>query len=391
MDIYNRHIILEKYLGYNKSFYKGYFSIDKWENELLPLLGFKNTSDFLNWIFEEIHTLSGLDYRLTPCGSPYQMATIPLLLGFLKVNFQDCFAEELKIAIDAGRFPDIHSVDYPIKDERHAKVIINIRSIRKTILDQDLLSIFKKDKISLENTFEKLCENYYSHETWEEFFKTIPREKIILSIDIIMSLYIKNKSNSKKFMINGLYSILLKCNDSIANKNSCLEIDNELINLTDWILSRADDIYLPFNSTNYSAKSTKEYLYYLNIDNEINKTLQIEEKNINISKDRLNNLIIQLYEKIKETRELISAKQKPTTRIKELKHLIGLNPRDRLLRIINSDKSALYFPDIFYTGTVDIINTINSHEIEKLEEKLKYAKKGILKDLKNKLNEYKAS
>ena len=83
---------------------------------------------------------------------------------------------------------------------------------------------------------------------------------------------------------------------------------------------------------------------------------------------------------------MLASKEKAIERFKELKTFTGLNSISRLQKVIDSEKPIFYFPDILFNDTINVIEQLEPTEKEKLRVKLKTVKKGILKDLKTKLD-----
>jgi hypothetical protein len=57
-----------------------------------------------------------------------------------------------------------------------------------------------------------------------------------------------------------------------------------------------------------------------------------------------------------------------------------------LRKIIDSEKPIFYFPDILFKDAINVLEQLDQTEKEKLNVKLKTAKKGLLKELKTKLD-----
>lgn len=372
----DRHKIIEDFFGYNKP-----FSLKKevWENSLLRYLFFKDTSDFILWLFGQINTQTSLDHNNLPVASPYPHI-VKGLSHFLYDNYLDNFIDQLKVSYK-------QSGNYKLDSYLHiqsyqAKELIAFREIERVIPNLNLATLFSQDNHTIKNAIENFCSNIYSLETWKSYFKSVDREQLIIGVRKVMELYQLSKSTSEKVLIQALYSLCSKTRD------------NKLTELTDWILSVTDETDLPFRTTNYSAKSEKEYLFLLQLDNEIKNSLQVEYNNLDTEKMNLRNKlatiknqIVELNKEAIKTETHLASKQKVSERLSELKDYTGLNPIERLKKIINEKKPVFYFPEYFFDGALEVLDKLEESEKAQLKGKLKTAGRGILKQIKNKLSD----
>lgn len=392
----DRHKIIEDYFGYNKPFQ---LTKESWEKTLLLYLFFNDTSEFIQWLFEQINTQASLDHNNLPVASPYPHI-VKGLSNFLYDNYLDNFIDYLKVSYKQNG-------NYKLDGYLHiqsyqAKELIAFREIERAIPNLNLTTLFSQDNQVIKSVIEKFCSNIYSLETWKSYFKSVDREHLILGVRKVTELYQDSKSTSEKVLIQALFSLCSKTKD------------NKLTVLTDWILSVTNEIDLPFVTTNYSAKTEKEYLNLLSLDNEIKNSLQIEQSNLDTEKMNLisklkslnriftvfcevekmnseNNItslesqLAQINNEIIELKTHLESKQKANERLVKLNTFTGLSPLERLKKIISDTKPVFYFPEYFFNYTLDVLDKLDEGERAKLKAKLKTAGRGILKQLKNKI------
>jgi hypothetical protein len=381
----DRHKIIESYFGYNKPFS---ISIDNWENSLLRYLFFLDTKDFLYWFFHQIKIQSSLDHNNSniAVGSPYPLITRELS-KFLHDNYQNDFVDQLNLAFSS--FDNQHKFDnYLHLTSYQAKELFIFRDIERNFPTITLATLFSEDDNTIQNVVETFCSRIYSKSIWTNFLKPLDTEQLFLGVRKVFELFQKTNNNSLKPLIQTLYSLL------VDHKSTSGELlDFEIQELTDWILLQTDDTDLPFSSTNYSAKSTHEYLFRLNLDREIKSILNYEQSKLNSEKLNLNNQLQTLFSEltaiqnqINETNLILASKEKAIERFEEIKSFTGLNSISRLKKIVNSERPIFYFPDILFKDTINYLDLLDLTEKQKLKVKLKTAKKGILKELKIKLD-----
>ena len=372
-----RHKIIEDFFGYSKPFN---LTKETWKNSLMRYLFFNDTSDFILWLFGQINTQSSLDHNNLPVASPYPHI-VKGLSHFLFDNYLDEFIDQLKVSYKQNGNYKLDS--YLHIQSYQAKELIAFREIERAIPNLNITTLFSQDNQTIKNSIEKFSSNIYSLETWKSYFKTVDREQLILGVRKVMELYQISKSTSEKVLIQALFSLCSKTRD------------NKLTQLTDWILSVTNETDLPFGTTNYATNSEKDYLNFLQLDNEIKNSLKIEQSNLDSDKMNLRNKLNAIKNQIAELNKVViitenhlASKQKATERLIELKDYTGLNPIERLKKIINGNKSVYYFPEYFFTGSLEVLDKLEESEKAQLKAKLKTAGRGILKQLKIKLSEH---
>lgn len=381
----DRHKIIENYFGYNKPF--GITS-ENWEKTLLPYLFFKDTRKFLHWLFQQITNQDSLDHNNgnLSLGSPYPLI-IKEISKFLHENYQNDFVDQLNLAFSI--IDNHHKFDkYLHLSSYQAKELFIFRDIERNFSTIKLETLFSEADNTIQNVVETFCSRIYSKSIWTTFLKPLSTEQLILGVRKVFEIFQKSKNNSLKPLIQTLYSLLVE-----RKRTSGELLDNEIHDLTDWILSMTDDTDLPFSSSNFSAKSTQEYLFRLNLDREIKSILNYEQSKLNSEKINLNNQRQSLFSElttiqnqINETNVILASKEKAIERFEELKSFTGLNSLSRLKKLVNSERPIFYFPDILFKDTLNFIEFLDLTEKQKLKAKLKTAKKGILKELKIKLD-----
>lgn len=379
----DRHKIIEDYFGYNKPFQ---LSKENWENSLLPYLFFDNTPDFIHWLFQQIIIQKSLDHNILNVASPYPHI-IQKLNKFLYENFLNDFIDQLKIAYSTtDKFYKFDS--YLHLSSHQASELIILRDIEKEFPEINFSVLFSESDQTIKKVVETLCAKIYSSSTWTTFLKPLHTDQLFIGIKKVMELYQVSKATSMKPLVQSFFTLISE-RQRTSEEISTIAITD----LTDWILSTTDQIDLPFTTTNYSAKSTKDYLFYLNLDREIKSSLNNEQCELETEKMRLSNQLLTLsselatiQNRIAETNVMLASKKKAIERFKELKTFTGLNSISRLRKVIDSEKPIFYFPDILFNDTINVIEQLEPTEKEKLKMKLKTAKKGILKELKTKLD-----
>ena len=266
--------------------------------------------------------------------------------------------------------------------------LINILIIENKFPDLVPASLFHENDETINQVLEFISEKVKSWEFIEQYFNSISDEDLRIGIIKTIRLYKDSKNIHIKKVIKGFYSLLIK-----RHSIKYISGDYDIKSLTDFLLSEADNLYFPFTTTNYSAKSFEEYLHSYQIDEKVKKSflddkLQHED---NISKlrseiEKINNDILIFQSQIVAKSNLLKAKQKSSDRFNELSKYTNLNPINRLKKLLNSDKPLFYFPDGFFEDAVNCISYLTEIEKELLKDKLKTAKKGVLKELKLKLN-----
>lgn len=266
--------------------------------------------------------------------------------------------------------------------------IVFLWDIEKILANVQLSTLFSEPDNTIQHIVETFSSRNYSKTIWTTFLNPLSTEQLILGVRKVFKIFQTTKNNSLKPLIQTLYSLL-------ANRKSSSGelLDIEIRDLTDWILSNTDETDLPFSSTNYSAKSTQEYLFRFNIDREIKYSLNCEQSKLETDKMNLNNQrqtlfneLTAIQNQINETAEILASKEKKIERFKELLSFTELNSLSRLRKIINSDRPVFYFPDILFKDTINFLEQLDQTEKQILRTKLKTAKKGILKELKIKLD-----
>lgn len=381
----DRHKIIENYFGYNKPF--GITS-ENWEKTLLPYLFFTDTKHFLHWLFQQIIVQDSLDHnnRNLSVGSPYPLI-IKDLSKFLYNNYQNDFVDQLQIAFSTT--DNFHRFDnYLHLSSYQAKELFIFRDIEKYFPEIKLSTLFSENDQTIKNVVETFCSRIYSTSIWTTFLKPLDTDQLVLGVKKVFELFQTSKANSLKPLIQTLYSLLTDRQSKAGEM-----LDNEIQDLTDWILSTTEETDLPFTTTNYSAKSTQEYLFRLNLDREIKSVLNYEQSKLETDKMNLNNQrqtlfneLTTIQNQINETAEILTSKEKAIERFKELKSFTGLNSLSRLRKIINSERPVFYFPDILFKDTINVLEQLDQTEKQILQAKLKTVKKGILKELKIKLD-----
>lgn len=381
----DRHQIIENYFGYNKLF--GITS-ENWEKTLLLYLFFKDTKEFLHWQFRQIINQDSLDHnnRHLSVGSPYPLI-IKDLSKFLHENYQNDFVDQLNLAFSS--IDNHHKFDnYLHLSSYQAKELFIFRDIERNFPAIKLATLFSEADNTIQNVVETFCSRIYSKSIWTTFLKPLSTEQLILGFGKVFEIFQKSENNSLKPLIQTLYSLL------VDRKSTSGELlDTEIQDLTDWILSITDETDLPFTSTNYSAKSTQEYLFRLNIDREIKSILNYEQSKLNTEKLNLNNQrqtlfneLTSIQKQINEITLTVASREKAIDRFEELKSFTGLNSLTRLKKIVNSERPIFYFPDILLKDTLNYLEQLDQTEKQKLKAKLKTVKKGILKELKTRLD-----
>jgi hypothetical protein len=379
----DRHKIIEDYFGYNKPFQ---LTKQNWENSLLRYLFFENTSDFVNWLFQQIIIQKSLDHNNLIVASPYPHI-IRGLSKFLYDNYLNEFIDQLKVAYSTT--DNYHKFDsYLHLSSYQARELFIFRDIEKEFPEIKLSMLFNENDQTVKKVIETLCNKISSSATWTTFFKLSSPDQLFLGLKTAMNLYQVSKASSLKTLVQSFYT-LIKERQGTSDEVS----DIAITELTDWILSTTDQTDLPFTTTNYSAKSTQEYLLRLNLDREIKSTLNSEQSALETEKMKLSNHLIDLsseltaiQNQIGETNVMLASKEKAIDRFKELKTFTGLNSISRLRKIIDSEKPIFYFPDILFKDAINVLEQLDQTEKEKLNVKLKTAKKGLLKELKTKLD-----
>lgn len=381
----DRHKIIENYFGYNKPFA---ITSENWENTLLPYLFFQETKEFLYWLFQQIIIQNSLDHNNSnlSVGSPYPLI-IKGLSKFLHDNYQNDFVDQLNLAFSS--IDNHHRFDnYLHLSSYQAKELFIFRDIERSFPNIKLTTLFSEADETIQNVVETFCSRIYSKSIWTTFLKPLGTEQLILGVKKVFTIFHNSKDNSLKPLIQTLYSLLVERKSIFGEL-----IDNEIRDLTDWILSMTADTDLPFSSTNYSAKSTQEYLFRLNVDREIKSILNYEQDklkseriNLNNQRQTLFNELTAIQNKINETTTVLTSKEKAIERFEELKSFTGLNSLSRLKKIINSERPIFYFPDILFKDTINYLEQLDHIEKQRLKTKLKTAKKGVLKELKTKLD-----
>ena len=378
----DRHKIIEDYFGYSKPFQ---LTKQNWEKSLLQYLFFENTSDFINWLFNQIIIQKSLDHNNLIVASPYPNI-IRDLSKFLYDNYLNEFIDQLKVAYSTK--DNYHKFDsYLNLSSYEAKELFIFRDIEKEFPEIKISLLFNENEQTVTKVIETLCAKISSTATWNKFFNPSSTDQLFLGVTISMKMYQVSRVSSLKIPVQSLYSLIKE-----RQGKSDPVLDIAMSELTDWILSTTDQTDLPFTTTNYCAKSTAEYLFRLNLDREIKSTLNIEQSELETEKMKLSNQLIDLsselttiQNRIADTNVKLDSKVKAIDRLKELKSFTGLNSISRLRKIIDSEKKIFYFPDILFKDTINVLEQLDQTEKEKLNVKLKTVKKGILKELKIKL------
>lgn len=375
----DRHKIIEDYFGYNKPFG---ITVENWEKTLLPYLFFNDTTEFLHWLFQQISNQDSLDHnnRNLSVGSPYPLI-INELSKFLLDNYQNDFVDQLNLAFSTienhSKFDNyLHLSSY------QAKELFIFRDIERSFPTIKLATLFNEADNIIQKVVETFCSRIYSKSILTTFLKQLSNEQLNIGVRKVFEIYQKSENKSIKPLIQTLYSIL------VWRKSTSGELlDSEIQNLTDWILSMTKETDLPFSSTNYSAKSTQEYLFRLNLDREIKSVLNYEQSKLNSEKANLNNQrqalfneLTTIQNQINEINLILTSKEKSIERFEELKSFTGLNSLSRLKKLVNSERPIFYFPDILFKDTLNYLELLDLTEKEKLKSKLKQQKKEYSKN-----------
>ena len=356
----------------------------KWRG-LLKDLQFTDTAAFLSWLFNEIKIHKALWHNTLPGTVPSTYPfTIKALSRLIHHYYPNEYIDELKKAYESLTELSMNPLDFHLHVElRQAKELIVKREIEIELPDFDWKSVFPPDKKALKAIIDRLPAEISTPETWRGLFKSTARGRILTGVKRATELYMDSPSISLKSLIQGFYFLIQDFKDK------------KIIELTDWILSNIDEEDIPFITTNYSAKTTSEYLYLLKTDNDIKKFLDKEHGEIRprLKKhsDRIQSLedeILQHKNQITKTKIHLKSLQDNSDRIKKLEQLTGLNPKERLLKIIRGRRSLLFYPDIFFKDIGKIVPELSQKDIGVLKKKLKYVKKGLLREFeKTILNE----
>jgi len=370
----DRHKLIETYFGYSRKFS---LTKNEFENNFLPKLFFTNVKDFLKWFFNDLNLRIGINHNYLPVASPYPSIILDLV-KFVNSNYLPDFICEFAM--------------YSLSTKNYDKLLENLNISRnKSLYYIEYYKISTEIQLntdfinSQENEFEYLLNSIISktdnYEVWQLLFNSFTKSDLINITRKIFDQYQKTQNTKFKSGIQGLYLLL--------TNNILLENDEFILNLTDYILEKTKDNYLPFISTNYNAKNIKQYIELQRIDETINRFLQNEKLTLDIEiklKDteiqNAKNEINKLQKKIETDENIISSKNKSINRIDYLQQFINLSPLEKVRKIITDTNSIHYFPEIFFDGFENEIQNLNSTEKGLLIAKLKTINKGKLKELK---------
>jgi hypothetical protein len=220
---------------------------------------------------------------------------------------------------------------------------------------------------------------------FNSYFQTYSNQELIVMTHIVVDAYLSSPKESLVNIIQKLYGMTDRqrlYDNSVSNNNLFVELTNK-------ILTKCNHACLPFETSNYGAKSWEEYEY---INNQT-KLVMDKIKSLNtVNTDKLSktrsaiqenfNLLNELQKKIEELEKQKMQQLNSEARISHLSQIGQLHPLDRLRKIIQSEHPVFYFPDFMFEDVFEYINDLTPNEKSDLLLKLKTVKKGVLKKLK---------
>ena len=220
---------------------------------------------------------------------------------------------------------------------------------------------------------------------FNNYFIDYFRDELILITHVLFDEFLKNNNNELVVLIQETYAMV----DAAQKRKINNAATHSFVELTNKILSKCKHEFLPFKTTNFGAQNLDEYMYLLEKNNFVKQKLHDLSSQQNQKTYLIYSTIdghrkhIQMIEhKIQLLNKQLEHNNRSESRITHLNQLLNLNPLERLQFIIDSEYSIHYYPPFLLEDSFEYIEQLSPKSKEKLLNKLKTAKRGILKKLK---------
>lgn len=220
---------------------------------------------------------------------------------------------------------------------------------------------------------------------FENYFIDYFRDELILITHVLFDAFLKTNDNDLVALIQETYAMV----DAAQKRKINSAATHSFVELTNKILSKAKHEYLPFKTQNFGAENLDEYTYLLEKNNFVKQNLLDLSSQQNQKTYQIHSIIdshrknIQIIEhEIQLLNKRLEHNIQSESRITHLYQLRNLNPLDRLKFIIDSAYSIHYYPPFLLEDSFEFIEQLSPESKEKLLNKLKTAKRGVLKKLK---------
>ena len=284
-----------------------------------------------------------------------------------------------------GMYSGIRSNHKGVASRDVEKIINNAYVFREfpELIDDDILQYETEKIVSYAISIFSM-----GMERFELYFSQYSVDKLILTTHILVDHLVETRHAPLVKVIQKVYKIISNRHLKDVNSTS----SNSYVSLTNKVLSQCNDKCLPFETSNFGAKTFEEYLYLKNQVDSMKEKLEILNRtnlqkiqSLDLSITQLSNTIQSIQKEIGEKEKQKSHNKKSAIRIEYLNGIGFLHPLARLKNIIDSEQPIFYYPDFMFDDVFEHLIGLSTDEKNALLIKLATVNRGVLKKLKNEL------